>query len=260
MLLWQVVSTFRTSLHLFPVSNHLTPGAVDIPGMAPAAAATTCAAVAGTSSRPPRPPHTGHEDEVIKIAIAVPKLNIPMDVKLSDLGRVAAPLTRAFVRNVRNYFVTARGGQQDSTRRLFLATAFEGAARLWHDQWTNARDSYTSEELLEALLVRFAPQVQSRDTEARLKLNAGKYRMRPGETVSAYQSRFEALVTPIADLSDSERVFWFQQGLSSDLSGDCATDLSGKTFKSYTDLVQFSLGAELRLLAGRESDKLAVPK
>ncbi|GLI65922.1 hypothetical protein VaNZ11_009567 [Volvox africanus] len=31
--------------------------------MAPAAAATTCAAVAGTSSRPPRPPHTGHEDE-----------------------------------------------------------------------------------------------------------------------------------------------------------------------------------------------------
>ncbi|GLI66912.1 hypothetical protein VaNZ11_010944, partial [Volvox africanus] len=91
------------------VSNHLTPGAVDIPGMAPAAAATTCAAVAGTSARPPGPPHTGHEDEVIKIAIAVPKLNIPMDVKLSDLGRVAAPLTRAFVRNVRNYFATARG-------------------------------------------------------------------------------------------------------------------------------------------------------
>ncbi|GLI71763.1 hypothetical protein VaNZ11_017084 [Volvox africanus] len=45
------------------VSNHLTPGAVDIPGMAPAAAATNCAAVAGTSSRPPGPPHTGHEDE-----------------------------------------------------------------------------------------------------------------------------------------------------------------------------------------------------
>ncbi|GLI70633.1 hypothetical protein VaNZ11_015568 [Volvox africanus] len=45
------------------VSNHLTPGAVDIPGMAPAAAATTGAAAAGTSSGQPVPPHTGHEDE-----------------------------------------------------------------------------------------------------------------------------------------------------------------------------------------------------
>ncbi|GIM08231.1 hypothetical protein Vretimale_12313, partial [Volvox reticuliferus] len=148
----------------------------------------------------------------------------------------------------------------DSMRCLFLANALEGAAKTWHDQWTNARDTYTSEELLEALLARFAPQIQSRATEARHKLSAGKYRMRPGESVSSYQSRFEALVTPIAGLSDSERVFWFQQGLSADLSGECATDLTGSTFESYKDLVRFALGAETRFTARRIAEKQARPK
>ncbi|GLI64181.1 hypothetical protein VaNZ11_007360 [Volvox africanus] len=85
MLLWQVVPTFRTSPHQFPVQNHLAPCAMDVAGMANAAA-TTGATAAGTSSGLPVPPHTGHEDEVMKMMILVPKLNISADVKLSDLG------------------------------------------------------------------------------------------------------------------------------------------------------------------------------
>ncbi|GLI71126.1 hypothetical protein VaNZ11_016194 [Volvox africanus] len=37
--------------------------------------------------------------------------------------------------------------------------------------------------------------------------------MRRGENVPAYQSHFEALVTPIANLTEDDRVFWFQRGL-----------------------------------------------
>ena len=129
---------------------------------------------AATSDGQPAPIAVPGE-EVNKMVISAPKLNIPADIKLADLGRVVAPCARAFVRNVRKYFGSVRGGHQDYMRCLYLANAFDGAAKIWHDQWTDARENYTSEELLTALLARFAPQIQPRGVEARHKLSAGSY-------------------------------------------------------------------------------------
>ncbi|GIL51927.1 hypothetical protein Vafri_7853, partial [Volvox africanus] len=132
---------------------------------------------------------------------------------------------------------------------LFVGNTLEGMAKTWYDQWTTARENFTYDELTAALLARFAPEVQPRDVEARHTLALGTYRMRPNETIPSYQSRFEALVTPIADLSEGDRIFWFQRGLSESLAGECATDLMGRKFQSYGDLVQFARGAEMRFLA-----------
>lgn len=152
-----------------------------------------------------------------------------------------------------------KGGHLDHMRCLFLATALEGAAKTWHDSWTTARETYTSDELLTALLDQFAPQILSREDEARHKLASGKHRMRTGESVAAYRSRFEALVSVIPSLTDSERRFWFHQGLSADLAGDCAADTNGRTFSTYSQLVQYALGVETRLLAKKLAEKQTRP-
>ncbi|GLI61908.1 hypothetical protein VaNZ11_004431 [Volvox africanus] len=113
--------------------------------------------------------------------------------------------------------------------------------------------------MIAALLARFATEVQARDVEARKVLAASSYHMRRGENVPAYQSRFEALVTPIADLTETECVFWFKRGLTKLLAKWCATDLAGVLIKSYDALVTFAKGTEIRLLAGEEEVK-SVPR
>ncbi|GIL78903.1 hypothetical protein Vretifemale_8303, partial [Volvox reticuliferus] len=61
--------------------------------------------------------------------------------------------------------------------------------------------------------------------------------------------------TPIGNLTEDDRIFWFQHGLSEVLATQCATDLAGKDFESYGDLVRFACGVEKRLLAGQRAAK-----
>ncbi|GIL65729.1 hypothetical protein Vafri_19356, partial [Volvox africanus] len=163
----------------------------------------------------PRQGHDGDMDvEVIKLSIPVPKLHVSHDMKQKNAERSTADATRAYLRDVRKYLQLVRGGDRDAVRCLFVGNTLEGMAKTWYDQWTTARENFTFDELTAALLARFAPEVQPRDVEARNALASGLYHMRSNETVPSYQSRFEALVTPIADLSEGDRIFWFQRGLS----------------------------------------------
>ncbi|GIL55997.1 hypothetical protein Vafri_11471 [Volvox africanus] len=204
----------------------------------------------------PRQGHDGDMDvEVIKLSIPVPKLHVSHDMKQKNAERSTADATRAYLRDVRKYLQLVRGGDRDAVRCLFVGNTLEGMAKTWYDQWTTARENFTFDELTAALLARFAPEVQPRDIEARNALASGLYRMRSNETVPSYQSRFEALVTPIADLSEGDRIFWFQRGLSEALAGECATDLMGQNFQSYVDLVQFAHGAEMRILAKQTANR-----
>ena len=194
-------------------------------------------------------PATGREDAdpaevTTKIVIPAPKLDIPVDGKFE--ARVTSDKVRAFVRDVRKYFAVAKGARADETRCLFLTHALSGRAKSWHDEWTLARETYDSDQLLAALLVRFAPQIQSQAVVARNKLASGAYCMRKSETVSAYQSRFEALLTSIPEFSDGDRMFWFQRGLSEALFKRCLTDHLGRSFPSYDALVMHALGKETK--------------
>ncbi|GIL54826.1 hypothetical protein Vafri_10519 [Volvox africanus] len=217
----------------------------------PLAATTVGPARNEEQGRPPSSLRQGHDDgdEVIKLSIPVPKLHISADMKQKNAERSTADATRAYLRDVRKYLLLVRGGDRDAVKCLFVGNTLEGMVKTWYDQWTTARENFTYDELTAALLARFAPEVQPRDVEARHTLALGTYRMRPNETIPSYQSRFEALVTPIADLSEGDRIFWFQRGLSESLAGECATDLMGRKFQSYGDLVQFARGAEMRFLA-----------
>lgn len=189
--------------------------------------------------------------EVIRANLAVPKL-----VLMEGLNAREVPdRVRAFIRDVKDFFGVVIWARTDIGRRLYLSTALEGSAKAWLDQWTLSRGSYTSDELLGALEVRFAPQVRSKAEEVRLKLKAGDYALRLGESIAAYQSRFDALITPVSRFTDEDRIFWFQQGLATnpDLAANCALDLFGQPFQSYSDLTLHALSEERRLTAGKRA-------
>ncbi|GIL87410.1 hypothetical protein Vretimale_1677 [Volvox reticuliferus] len=205
----------------------------------------------GPFAAPPRQGRFDDEGEVIELSIPAPKLDIPHDMKQKNAERSIADTTRAYLRDIRMYLQLVHGGDRDPVKCLLVGNTLGGVAKTWYDQWTLARQTYTFEELATALLARFAPEVQPLSVEARNTLASGSYRMRHDETVPAYQSRFEALITPIGNLTEDERIFWFQRGLSEVLAKKCATDLAGKDFESYGDLVRFTQGVEKRLLAGQ---------
>ncbi len=53
-----------------------------------------------------------------------------------------------------------------------------GTAKTWFDTWSLATKTYTARDILVQLLRRFAPQIQSLEEDARLKLRNLTYRMR----------------------------------------------------------------------------------
>ncbi|GIM13843.1 hypothetical protein Vretimale_16918, partial [Volvox reticuliferus] len=144
---------------------------------------------ASTGAGPSVPPPVANREEV-RVAIPTPVLEIEAK---EDVRRLPSKV-RAFIRNCEHLFSLTSWGSRDGGRCLFLTNALKGKAKDWLDDWAMHRRTYTSAELLQALEARFAPQIASRETEARQKLASKGYRMRPGETVAAYQSRFEAIL------------------------------------------------------------------
>ncbi|KXZ41103.1 hypothetical protein GPECTOR_794g18 [Gonium pectorale] len=79
---------------------------------------------------------------------------------------------------MRALFDVASWGSSDAYRRLHLANAFEGEVRVWYDEWSLSRPSFTSDELVDNLLLTYAPMIRSAEQEARMKLTSKSYAMR----------------------------------------------------------------------------------
>ncbi|GLI67068.1 hypothetical protein VaNZ11_011262, partial [Volvox africanus] len=104
----------------------------------------------------PLPQARGHDDipEVMRLSIPVPRLNISLTDKTP--GHSIADATRAYVRDAKKYLQAVHGGDNDGIRCLFVGNTLEGSAKDWYRNWTNARGNYTFDELVAALLARFA--------------------------------------------------------------------------------------------------------
>lgn len=182
----------------------------------------------------------------VKVSIASPELNLDGLKSQQQILRA-----RAFIRDLKRYFSVAEWGDSDAARCLYIASALKGAAKTWYDDWSlSVGEEFTSERLLKALGDRFAPAVLTLSEEARNKLAARRYMMRDKEAVSAYLTRFNALVAPIHDMTPTERVFWFRSGLPEWLATKCARDPNGKPFTSFDALVDHALSAESKKAAG----------
>ncbi|GIL54592.1 hypothetical protein Vafri_10337 [Volvox africanus] len=141
----------------------------------PAVPDTVASSEAGPSTLP-----SAASREEVRVSMPTPVLDIEAK---EDVRRLPSKV-RSFIRNCEHLFSPTSWGSWYGGRCLFLTNALKGKAKEWLDDWAMHRWTYTSAELLLALEARFAPQVTSRDTEARQELSSRSYRMRPSETVA----------------------------------------------------------------------------
>ncbi|GLI59179.1 hypothetical protein VaNZ11_001004, partial [Volvox africanus] len=91
------------------------------------------------------------------------------------------------------------------------------------------------------------------------ELHAGTYRMRPNESVEAYQLRLEDLIAPMIGFSEGDYIYWFQQGLSLPLARVSTADLTLEGTGSYAQWVQIVRNVEARLWMGQERTASLAP-
>ncbi|GLI70927.1 hypothetical protein VaNZ11_016021 [Volvox africanus] len=110
-----------------------------------------------------------------------------------------------------------------------------------------------------ALLARFTLGDQSWIAAVPRVLAFDTYRMQLNETVDAYQSRFEALIAPVVDLTERDYIYWFQRGISDTLARESTADLMSAGVQSYVNWVQIDRNAETRILTKQEPSRFTTP-
>ncbi|PNH02242.1 hypothetical protein TSOC_011799 [Tetrabaena socialis] len=229
------------------------PVAAPVVPAAPAAAAPAvlaAQAAAAVPAAPVAPPDVQMQDAPrplaeVRFQLPPPKLNfVP--------GKSVDPLrVRTFVLNARRYREMSRWDM--AARLLYLSSALDGEAMSWYLTWADAQRDHTVEQLFEALLVRFAPEIRSHAYEARNNLNRDSVKQLPTESVDAYASKFEYKLQDLPDATESERLYWFHEGLLPHLHRECATDPFGNEHTTYAGLRRHARGQERKQLAGKDS-------
>ena len=84
---------------------------------------------------------------------------------------------------------------------------------------------------------------------ARDKLYAGEAKHHPGEQLHKYVARYKQVLKDATDMHEVDKIWWFLQGMNTNLRAMCAVDSKGQAWTNLQDLVEFALGQEQRMLA-----------
>jgi len=95
----------------------------------------------------------------------------------------------------------------------------------------------------------FDPSHRDEAKEARDKLLRGDCSMTQFPSVKKYEQQFKLLVRQSINMPVTDQISWFLHGLSPSLKHLCVVDHTGRDGQSLPDLIDFALGAELRLQA-----------
>ncbi|GLI65152.1 hypothetical protein VaNZ11_008603 [Volvox africanus] len=196
-----------------------------------------------------------NEGGVSGFVVPTPQLHIPYDAE----PRIIASATRSYVRDVKRYLKLVKGGDRDEVKCLFVGATLDSVVKEWYDHWTTVQEHFTFEELTNVLLARFAPGNQSQVAAMYRELHAGTYRMRPNESVEAYQLRLEDLIAPMVSFSKGAYIYWFQRGLLLTLARASTADLTLEGTRSYARWVQSVRNVEARIRTGQERPTSLAP-
>jgi hypothetical protein len=132
-----------------------------------------------------------------------------------------------------------------------------GKAAEW---FFSVRDAYAAKNMIltiEALhaefLSYFDPATRDEERDARTKLHEGECSMTQYPSVKQYEQEFKLLTRIARDLSETDQISWFWEGLSPSLKPMCVVDSNGKDWKSLDALIDYAHGAELRLDANKRA-------
>jgi hypothetical protein len=100
-------------------------------------------------------------------------------------------------------------------------------------------------DLLLLAVQRFADEVRPLSDIARDKLYTRAYRMTG--SIGTYISSFRSIMARIPDMSEHDRIRWFQEGLTAQLQTECLVDREGEEFVSIEMLYKHAVTEARRL-------------
>ena len=134
--------------------------------------------------------------------------------------------------------------------RMFLTLVFTGEAQVWLADLPE-ETMLNADAFMDAFRERWGDLVRFRPLEVRQALLERKVVQRKQDSVSKYYAHFTSLVKQAKDMSMTDQITWFLDGLQPDLVAHCAVQPDGQPWTSLIELAKFAHGEEARLKASR---------
>jgi hypothetical protein len=132
--------------------------------------------------------------------------------------------------------------------KLLRVASVSNEVDIWVSRYNRAYPEATDDDIVNAFLERFAPEVRSRATIARQKLLSGQVRMTTGMSVAAYIATFSDLCSEAGNISEPDQIALFQMGLTDELRVACSVDNNAKEFTSFSAVRAHAVGEETKQL------------
>jgi hypothetical protein len=140
----------------------------------------------------------------------------------------------------------ACGGGRPLREFLPLAMA-DRVSQKWAWDLLQDNPSASDGDIQSNFLKRFASEVRKPATVARDKLHSGKVTQKSGQDVVDYVGLYQDVVRDVPDMTEGEKIRWFQAGLIPALRTTCACDYRGCEFAKLEDCIQHAYGEERKL-------------
>jgi hypothetical protein len=140
------------------------------------------------------------------------------------------------------------GAVKDRTLVFFsaLQTIMTSRALEWlHQTYEQGITFSCLTDFLEKYEAQFCREVRYKKVEARMAFAERKVRQR--SDVQAYVTHFRRITLKASDMSETDQIFWFLDGLKPELQERCATDSVGKPWTSLDAVIEYAYGQELAL-------------
>jgi hypothetical protein len=135
----------------------------------------------------------------------------------------------------------------------------QGKALEWYHMLSRSYQAMnrqlTQVELRTQFLRSYDPDTRNEQRDARSQLHNGSCTMLKYPTVPQYTQEFLHLCRQAADLSVTDQIVWFIEGLSNPLKEMCVVDANGRDWVSLEELMDYANGAEQKLTVNQKSNK-----
>jgi hypothetical protein len=154
--------------------------------------------------------------------------------------------------------MSSHGTPQEVTIGFFnvLPLVLKGSKALlwWNEQRTSGVVWSSLDEFARAFKERFCRQVRFQKQDARMQFALGKV-TQGNRDIQNYTSRFKRCVQQAGDMSVTDQVFWYLEGLHPDLLDKCATDTTGLPWDRLAPLIDYAYGQEMAMKTSKKAVK-----
>ena len=139
-------------------------------------------------------------------------------------------------------------GIPEGTLMGLLGIKFVGIAAEWFMSLQDCPTSCaTIHQFAAVFRERFCKQVIYKPHHARNKLISGHVFQRHNQDVQTYHQHFKHVTDQATSMAELDKIAWFIHGLKPELRSMCVVDSMGIPWTSFKPLLNYAVGAEMRL-------------